>query len=59
MLEVRARNRTGSLDFIKCLQRALKAEYSTRPVGLGGMFLLKTGKANIHVMVILIYSNPC
>jgi len=50
VLEVRARNRTGSLDFIKCLQRALKAEYSTRPVGLGGMFLLKNGKANIHVM---------
>jgi len=50
VLEVRARNRTGALHFIQCLQLALKAEYSTRPVGLGGTFLLKNGKAHIHVM---------
>jgi len=50
VIEIRANNRTGSLDFIKSLQLALKEEYNTHPVALGGVFMLTKGKANIHIM---------
>lgn len=38
-------------DFILCMQAALKRHYDTKPVGLGGVFVLTNGKARIHVMV--------
>lgn len=50
VIEVKAKNRTGSNDFIHSLQSTLSSHYGTRPVGLGGVFLLAKGKAHIHVM---------
>ena len=44
--------RTGKQNFVECLHHTLAQHYGEqRAVGLGGAFLLKTGKANIHVMV--------
>ena len=44
-------NRTGSLNLMNCLRGALQAHYGDKPVALGGVFLVETGKAKIHVMV--------
>jgi len=38
-------------NFILCMQEALKRQYNTQPVGLGGVFVLMNGKARVHVMV--------
>jgi len=43
-------------NFIVCMQSALKRRYDTRPVGLGGVFVLMNGKARVHVMV---YRKQC
>ena len=50
VIKIVAKTRTGELDFISAIQRALKAEYGERPVSMGGVFLIKAGKANLHVM---------
>ena len=52
MLKVKVRQKKRSDgDFIRCMQAALKRHYDTKPVGLGGVFVLTNGKARIHVMV--------
>jgi len=51
VLEVRASNRTGTLNIMEVLQSALADEYKTLLVALGGVFVLTKGKAHIHVMV--------
>ncbi|XP_063974264.1 ester hydrolase C11orf54 homolog [Diachasmimorpha longicaudata] len=50
VLKVHAKKRTGKLDFIATMQRALEAHYKDKLVGLGGTFLLKQGKVKQHVM---------
>ena len=34
-----------------CLRQTLNKHYGTKPVGLGGAFLIESGKARLHVMV--------
>lgn len=51
VLEVRADKRIGKLSLYTCMRKVLEEHYGTQPVGLGGTFLLKTGKAKVHVMV--------
>ncbi|XP_059145588.1 ester hydrolase C11orf54 homolog [Physella acuta] len=50
VLEIKAKNRIGSENFVSCVHKTLTAHYGEKAVGLGGTFLLQTGKANIHVM---------
>ncbi|XP_011297234.1 ester hydrolase C11orf54 homolog [Fopius arisanus] len=50
VLKVHAKKRTGNLDFIATMQKALESHYKDKLVGLGGTFLLKQGKAKQHVM---------
>lgn len=50
VIQVKAKHRTGKEDFIMALQSALSGHYGTKPVGLGGVFLLTKGKAKIHIM---------
>jgi hypothetical protein len=52
VLKITARSRTGNeKSFTECIRDALAESYGdTRPVSIGGMFLIKTGKARFHVM---------
>lgn len=51
VLKVNAKNRIGDENFISAMRVTL-ADYFTldKTIGLGGVFLLKTGKAKQHVM---------
>ncbi|XP_078034350.1 ester hydrolase C11orf54 homolog [Augochlora pura] len=50
VLKVHAKKRTGSDDFIACMQKALAKHYQNNLVGLGGTFLMGNGKIKQHVM---------
>ncbi|EME45780.1 hypothetical protein DOTSEDRAFT_71461 [Dothistroma septosporum NZE10] len=52
ILKITARSRKGDFkSFTECIRRALADKYGDeRPVSMGGMFLIKTGKAHFHVM---------
>ncbi|KAK3701891.1 hypothetical protein LTR37_015202 [Vermiconidia calcicola] len=52
VLKITARGRKGNeKSFTDCIRRALKKKYGDdRPISLGGVFVIKTGKANFHVM---------
>ncbi len=49
-LHVKASSRTGNLNFTDSIQKALKDAYGDRLISLGGVFVIKRGKANLHVM---------
>lgn len=49
VLKVTAFNRRGSLNFVSCMNQGL-AKGIEQAVALGGVFMLKEGKARIHVM---------
>lgn len=44
------KQRIGSDDFISSIRKTLTDKYEDKIVGLGGVFLLKNGKAKQHVM---------
>lgn len=51
VLKVIARNRTGEENFISAMRIGLTEKYSDdKVVGLGGVFVMSKGIANIHVM---------
>ncbi|KAL3419443.1 ester hydrolase c11orf54-like protein [Phlyctema vagabunda] len=50
VLKISARERTGQLNFLAAIQEGLKAEYGERPVSIGGAFVIRKGKASLHVM---------
>lgn len=50
VLKVNCKKRIGSKDFIASIRTSLEQHYGDRTVGLGGVFLLKNGKAKQHVM---------
>jgi hypothetical protein len=50
VLKVHVKKRTGKKDFITSIRQVLVNEYKNKVVGLGGVFLLKEGKAKQHVM---------
>jgi len=49
VLKVTAFKRKGTLNFVSCMNQGLGKDIE-HPVALGGVFLLKEGKARIHVM---------
>ncbi|GBP32064.1 Ester hydrolase C11orf54 [Eumeta japonica] len=50
VLKVTAEKRTGPANFITAIREALQKHYGDRVVGLGGMFVLREGRARFHVM---------
>lgn len=51
VLKVTARSRTGKLNFTNCIRLGLRDAYGdSTPISLGGVFLLKSGKAKFHIM---------
>lgn len=50
VIKVNARKRTGSENFITTMRKILVDHYKDKPVGVGGVFLLKEGKAKLHIM---------
>ncbi|KAL4947041.1 hypothetical protein BDW69DRAFT_204827 [Aspergillus filifer] len=51
VLKVTARSRTGSLNFTNAIRLGLLEAYGEEhPISLGGVFLLKKGRAKFHVM---------
>lgn len=50
VLKISAKTRTGELDFISAIQKALRERFGTQPVSLAGVFVIKKGKAKLHVM---------
>lgn len=50
VLHITASSRSGPLNFTEAIRKALRAEYGTRTISLGGVFLITKGKAKLHVM---------
>ena len=50
VLRIVAKTRTGKENFTEAIQNVLRAQYGDRTVSLGGVFLIKRGKAMLHVM---------
>ena len=52
VLKITARKRTGSeKSFTQCIRKALYAAYGdARPISLGGVFLIKSGRTHWHIM---------
>ncbi|XP_012226509.1 ester hydrolase C11orf54 homolog [Linepithema humile] len=50
VIKVHAKKRTGKLDFISCMQKALGNQYKDKLVGLGGTFVMNNGKVKQHIM---------
>ncbi|XP_076453385.1 ester hydrolase C11orf54 homolog [Babylonia areolata] len=50
VLEIKASKRTGEENFMSAVRKTLLDQYQNRPVGLGGVFLIEKGKANLHIM---------
>lgn len=50
VLRITASNRTGSLNFTDTIRGAIGEKYGERTVSLGGVFIITTGKAKLHVM---------
>ncbi|KIW17230.1 hypothetical protein PV08_04421 [Exophiala spinifera] len=50
-LHVKARSRTGPLNLTQAIQQGLKSAFGDdRLISLGGVFLIRKGKARLHVM---------
>jgi len=50
VIRIRAANRIGDLNFTEAIAESLKTRYGSRIVSMGGVFVMKRGKAKIHVM---------
>ncbi|XP_043574527.1 ester hydrolase C11orf54 homolog isoform X3 [Chiloscyllium plagiosum] len=50
VIEVRSSRRTGQSNFVSCMRETLEQHYGDKSVGMGGTFLIQTGKAKLHVM---------
>lgn len=50
VLKVTAKCREGKLNFPQAIQAGLKQQYGDQRISIGGVFLLKTGKAKFHIM---------
>jgi hypothetical protein len=50
VIKITAKVRIGELNFTNCIQKALRDEFGHRIISIGGVFLIKRGKVNLHVM---------
>lgn len=49
-LHIKASSRQGNLNFTAVIQKALKDRFGDRLISIGGVFMVKRGKTNLHVM---------
>jgi Domain of Unknown Function (DUF1907) len=49
-LHIKASARKGKLNFTETIQQSLKAAYGDRLISIGGVFVIRRGKSNLHVM---------
>ncbi|KAL5017672.1 hypothetical protein ScPMuIL_007261 [Solemya velum] len=50
VIEVRASKRRGPENFMTAMRKTLANHYDTKPVAMGGVFIMEKGKAKIHIM---------
>ncbi|XP_069932881.1 ester hydrolase C11orf54 homolog isoform X2 [Oryctolagus cuniculus] len=50
VIEVKAKRRTGPLNFVTCMRQTLEKHYGDKPVGMGGTFIIQKGKVKAHIM---------
>ncbi|KAM7344295.1 ester hydrolase C11orf54 homolog isoform 1-T1 [Cochliomyia hominivorax] len=50
VLKISCKKRIGQQNFIECIRKGLFEKYQDKCVGMGGLFLIKKGKAFQHVM---------
>ncbi|RFU34280.1 hypothetical protein B7463_g2094, partial [Scytalidium lignicola] len=50
VIKVVAKRRTGEINFTGAIQDALRNHYGDQIVSLGGVFVIRKGKAKLHVM---------
>lgn len=50
VIKIVAKGRKGKMNFTEAIQEALKAQYGDQTVSLGGVFVIRKGKAKLHVM---------
>jgi hypothetical protein len=50
VLKITASVRTGKSNFTDAIRHAIGAQFGAKLISIGGAFVLKRGKANIHVM---------
>lgn len=50
VIRIVAKERTGKLNFTAVIQEALRAKYGDRPISVGGVFVIRKGRASLHVM---------
>ncbi|KAI2810664.1 hypothetical protein BLOT_001827 [Blomia tropicalis] len=50
VLKIEARKRIGEDNFVTAIRKVLKGHYGDEPVSLGGVFIIETGKAKLHIM---------
>lgn len=48
---MKAKRRTGKLNFVTCMRQTLEKHYGDKAVGMGGTFIIQKGKVKTHVMV--------
>src|SRR6185437_7018757 len=50
VLRIRTKKRIGKDNFVTAMRTTLKQTYGDQHLGLGGVFLIKSGKAKLHIM---------
>lgn len=50
VIEVKAKRRTGRHNFVTCMRLTLEKHYGSKPVGMGGTFVVEKGKVKAHIM---------
>lgn len=50
VIKITARKRIGKENFVSCIRKSLQKEYKDITIGLGGIFILKSGSVKCHVM---------
>ncbi|KAH8807799.1 hypothetical protein F5884DRAFT_790110 [Xylogone sp. PMI_703] len=50
VIKIVAKGRTGQKNFTDAIQHALKDRYGDQTVSLGGVFVIRKGRAKLHVM---------
>ena len=50
VFQIKVKNRIGSDNFVTSIRKAVISRYGTNCIGLGGVFLIKEGRAKLHVM---------
>ena len=50
VLRIHASQRIGEDNFVTCIRKIVDSEYGSQCVGMGGVFIIHKGNANLHVM---------